>query len=152
MNTQNHQPNTLTNRSMPPGTIIPELAYGDVATAADWLCTTSGFQPRLRIGNHRFQLVFGDSAIVVIGHRDGSSFRLPEDAATHSIMVQVSDVDQHYTHALQAGARIINPPTDHPFGERQYTAEDLIGRRWTFSQSIADVAPQKWGGVLFEGE
>jgi hypothetical protein len=25
-----------------------------------------------------------------------------------------------------------------PFGERQYTAQDLGGHRWTFSQSIAE--------------
>ena len=32
-------------------------------------------------------------------------------------------------------------------GERQYTAVDLGGHVWTFSQSIADVAPEGWGGV-----
>ena len=32
-------------------------------------------------------------------------------------------------------------------GERGYTAEDLGGHRWTFSQSIADVAPESWGGT-----
>jgi hypothetical protein len=31
--------------------------------------------------------------------------------------------------------------------ERQYTAEDLGGHRWTFAQSIADVAPEEWGGL-----
>jgi hypothetical protein len=36
---------------------------------------------------------------------------------------------------------------DYPYGERQYTAEDLGGHRWTFSQSIADVAPEEWGGL-----
>jgi len=46
-------------------------------------------------------------------------------------------------------ARIIRPPTDFPYGERQYTAEDLAGRRWTFSQSIADVDPQEWLRVSF---
>ena len=32
-------------------------------------------------------------------------------------------------------------------GERQYTAVDLGGHVWTFSQSIADVAPEERGGV-----
>ena len=26
-----------------------------------------------------------------------------------------------------------------------YTAEDLGGNQWTFSQSLADVAPEAWG-------
>jgi uncharacterized glyoxalase superfamily protein PhnB len=33
-------------------------------------------------------------------------------------------------------------------GERQYSAEDLGGHVWTFSQSIADVDPASWGGIL----
>lgn len=140
------------NRSMPPGTIIPELAYGDVGAAAAWLCETFGFKRRLQIGNHRFQLLFGESSIVVTQHKDGPDFHISPSEASHAIMVQVTDVDvdSHYEQAKAAGARIISPPTDYPYGERQYTAEDLVGRRWTFSQSISDVDPQAWGGVLFE--
>src|SRR2546422_5768548 len=43
------------------------------------------------------------------------------------------------------GARIVHPPADMPFGERVYTVEDFAGHRWTFSESIADVAPEQWG-------
>jgi hypothetical protein len=46
------------------------------------------------------------------------------------------------------GAHIVHPPIDHFFGERQYTVVDLGGHRWTFSQSIADVDPESWGGVV----
>jgi hypothetical protein len=35
-------------------------------------------------------------------------------------------------------------------GRRTRYAEDLAGHRWTFSQSIADVDPQEWGGMLLE--
>ena len=64
-------------------------------------------------------------------------------------MVRVDDVDAHYERATGAGARIISPPTDYPYGERQYVVEDIGGHRWTFSQSIADIDPQTWGGTLF---
>lgn len=64
-----------------------------------------------------------------------------------SIMVRVDDVDGHHERARERGARIVQPPADFPYGERQYTAEDLSGRRWTFSQTIADVAPEDWGGA-----
>jgi uncharacterized glyoxalase superfamily protein PhnB len=37
-------------------------------------------------------------------------------------------------------------PTDMPFGERQYTAEDLEGHHWTFSETLTDIAPEEWGG------
>jgi uncharacterized glyoxalase superfamily protein PhnB len=49
-------------------------------------------------------------------------------------------------HAKQCGARILQEPADMPFGERQYTAQDHAGHWWTFSQHIADVAPEDWGG------
>ena len=35
-----------------------------------------------------------------------------------------------------------------PFRERQYTVEDPGGHQWTFSQSIADVAPEDRGATV----
>ncbi|MEO7913519.1 MAG: VOC family protein [Roseiflexaceae bacterium] len=147
MHAQSSQSGTIPNRSMPPGTIIPELVYGDLAAAVTWLCTTFGFKERLRIGNHRSQLIFGAASVIVVALPDGVS---QPSQANHSLMVRVEDLDRHYAHVSQSGARIISPPTDFPYGERQYTAEDLAGRRWTFSQSIADIDPQEWGGRLLE--
>lgn len=63
------------------------------------------------------------------------------------VAAAVDDVDAHCERAEQLGARIVARPTDHPFGERQYTAEDFAGRQWVFSQTIADVAPESWGGT-----
>jgi uncharacterized glyoxalase superfamily protein PhnB len=36
------------------------------------------------------------------------------------------------------------------YGERQYAAEDPVGHRWTFSETLEDVAPEAWGGTLLE--
>jgi uncharacterized glyoxalase superfamily protein PhnB len=137
------------NRSIPPSSGIPELAYDDVNAAADWLSEAFGFKVRLRIGNHRIQMRFGDGAIVATdGGRATGDDRPSETAgATHSVLVRVGDADRHHEQARRAGARIISPPTDHPYGERQYTAEDIGGHRWKFSQSIADVDPASWGGT-----
>ena len=130
----------LSNRSVPAAQVIPELPYDDVGEASDWLCAAFGFTERLRIGNHRAQLVFGDGAVIVVERGD--------DASTSSVLVRVEDADSHHARAAEHGARIVHPPTDYPYGERQYTAEDIGGHRWTFSQSIADVDPASWGGTL----
>jgi uncharacterized glyoxalase superfamily protein PhnB len=61
-------------------------------------------------------------------------------------MVRVTDVGWHYEHVQQCGTRILHPPETYTYGERQYTVEDLGGHRWTFTQSVADVAPEEWGG------
>jgi len=63
-------------------------------------------------------------------------------------MVRVSDVHGHCARARKAGALIVQEPTDFPYGERQYTAQDPSGHVWTFSESIADVDPAAWGGTL----
>ncbi len=131
---------------MPRCTVIPELAYPDVGEAADWLCDAFGFTVRLRIANHRAQLNVGDGAIVVTQKRDSRD----DIEIAHSMMVRVEDAHSHHERAKQRGARILGPPTDYPYGERQYTAQDPGGHYWTFSQSIADVAPEDWGGTLVE--
>jgi len=137
------------NRSMPPGVVIPELAYADVAEAVDWLCRSFGFVERLRIGDHRAQLSFGEGSVIVTGQAVDPA-DLPAGGLNHSVLVRVADVDAHHEHAKQAGALFISPPADYPYGERQYTADDLGGHRWTFSQTIADVDPDTWGGTLIE--
>lgn len=136
----------IQNRSVPSASVIPELAYDDVSEASDWLCNAFGFTQRLRIGNHRVQLVFGDGALVVIERGKTAGDR--PDSLTHAVLVRVDDADRHHEHAVQGGARILRPPTDYPYGERQYSAEDLGGHHWTFSESIADVDPASWGGTL----
>jgi uncharacterized glyoxalase superfamily protein PhnB len=61
--------------------------------------------------------------------------------------VRVEDADRHHAHAVEAGARIGQPPAEYPYGEKQYNAEDPWGRSWTFSESVADVDPASWGAT-----
>ncbi|HJT35139.1 MAG TPA: VOC family protein [Pirellulales bacterium] len=135
----------LSNRSIPCATVIPVLAYPDVNQAATWLCDAFGFSVRLRIGTHRVQLNVGDGAVIVREQRPNEV-----DAVSglgHSVTVRVADADAHCQQAKEHGARITQQPVTHPFGERQYNAEDFVGYSWTFSQSVADVHPAEWGGT-----
>ena len=133
----------LTNRSMPRCTVIPELPYSDVTEAAAWLCEAFGFTVRLRIANHRVQLNVGDGAMVVTEGGEPAQ----QGVVARGVMVRVDDVDAHHARAKEHGARIVRPPTDYPYGERQYSVVDPGGHRWTFSQSIADIHPSDWGGT-----
>lgn len=134
------------NRSIPASTVIPVLIYPDVRAAVGWLSAAFGFAERVRIGeNHRAQLRVGDGAVIV-GDVRGERRPPREGEVTHMVMVRVADVRAHCERARAQGARIVLEPTDMPFGERQYEAEDLAGHHWTFSQTIADVAPEEWGG------
>jgi uncharacterized glyoxalase superfamily protein PhnB len=133
----------LSNRSIPRSTVIPELGYADIGEAIEWLSRAFGFTLRIRIADHRAQLNVGDGAVALTTRPPGDT----SAALTHGVLVRVEDADAHCERARSHGARILRPPTDYPFGERQYTALDVGGHSWTFSQSIADVDPRDWGGT-----
>jgi uncharacterized glyoxalase superfamily protein PhnB len=137
------------NRSIPAATVIPVLIYPDVREAVAWLSAAFGLVERVRIGqNHRTQLRFGDGAVIVGDTRgDRRPPRPPRPGeVTHSVTVRVEDVRAHCERARENGARILMEPTDLEYGERQYGAEDPAGHQWTFSETLADVAPEEWGG------
>jgi uncharacterized glyoxalase superfamily protein PhnB len=134
------------NRSIPSATVIPVLIYPDVRQAVAWLSAAYGFEERVRIGeNHRAQLRFGDGGLIV-GDVHGERRPPLAGGASHSVTVRVDDVRAHCERARKHGARILMEPTDFEYGERQYSAEDFAGHRWTFSETLADVAPEEWGG------
>jgi hypothetical protein len=54
-----------TNRSAPNAAVIPVLYYPDVREAVEWLTTALPFTERLRIDDHRCQLVHDNGALVV---------------------------------------------------------------------------------------
>ena len=139
----------IINRSAPSATVVPILVYEDVEKAVDWLCGTFGFTERLRAARPgdrvtHAQLAIGEGAVML--GLQGGEFRPPRlNDVSQYVTVRVENVNTHCEHARQCGAQILKAPTDMPFGERQYTVEDPGGHRWTFSQFIADVAPEAWG-------
>ncbi|HEV7204936.1 MAG TPA: VOC family protein [Jatrophihabitans sp.] len=134
------------NRSIPAATVIPVLTYPDVRAAVAWLAASFGFVERVRIGvDHRAQLSVGDAAVIVADA--GGDRRPPEaHAVTQSVIVRVADVRAQRDRAAGQGAEIVMEPTDFPYGERQCGVRDPWGHHWTFSQTLADVAPEDWGG------
>jgi uncharacterized glyoxalase superfamily protein PhnB len=135
------------NRSIPSSSVIPVLVYPDVRAAVEWLEAAFGFAERVQIGDdHRSQLRVGDGAVIV-GDVRGDRRPPRRGEETHAVMVRVEDARAHCDRARAHGARILMEPTDFEYGERQYTAEDPAGHRWTFSETLRDVAPEEWGGV-----
>ncbi|HLQ55553.1 MAG TPA: VOC family protein [Streptosporangiaceae bacterium] len=138
------------NRSVPDAAVIPVLTYPDVRAAVAWLTEAFGFAERVRIGeNHRAQLRFGRGAVIVADVRGDRCAPRPGEV-THSVTVRVDDARAHCERARAHGARILMEPTDFEYGERQYNAEDPAGHQWTFSETLADVAPEEWGGKTVE--
>jgi uncharacterized glyoxalase superfamily protein PhnB len=141
----------IVNRSAPAATVVPVLVYEDVIKALEFLSGAFGFKERLRAPGPggrimHAQLEVGDGAIMI--GAQGGEYRAPSPGVSQFIAVRVDDVDAHFERAKAYGAQIIRPPSDHPFGERQYSVEDPGGHRWSFTQSVADVAPEAWGAIV----
>ena len=140
------------NRSMISAVVSPVLIYPDVREAVAWLSAAFGFTERLQIGEtHRSQLSFGEGNLIVGDVRKERQPPRPGEV-THQVMVRVDDANAHCENARAHGARILMEPTDFEYGERQYTAEDPAGHQWTFSETLDDVDPATWGGILVEPE
>jgi uncharacterized glyoxalase superfamily protein PhnB len=136
------------NRSIPAATVIPVLVYPDVREAVRWLEAAFGFVERVQIGeDHRAQLSFCDGGGLIVAdvRHDRRAPRPGEE--TGRVMVRVDDAAAHCERARASGAKILMEPRDFEYGERQYEAEDPAGHRWTFSESLRDVAPEEWGGT-----
>ena len=124
------------------------LTYPDVRGAVTWLNEAFGFEERLQIGeSHRSQLKVGDGAVIVADVRHERRAPGPEEV-THSVLVRVDDARAHCERARSHGAQILMEPTDFEYGERQYAAADPFGHRWTFTETLEDVDPASWGGIL----
>ncbi len=141
----------MMNRSAPAAALIPTLMYDDLAAAIAWLDGAFGFRVRLQVKSPdgyvgHAQLELGDAAIMLGESRSGLG---PPRGGNVGIKlcVRVGDVDAHCSRARQFGTRIELEPTTYPYGERQYTAIDSSGYHWTFTQTIADIAPEEWGAV-----
>ena len=134
------------NRSIPPATVIPVLVYPDVRQAVDWLASAFGFAERVRIGeSHRAQMSVSHDGAVIVADVSGEQHSPEPGTVTHVIKVRVEDVDAQFERARSFGARVVEPLTEHQYGERECAFEDLAGHRWQFTQTVRDVAPEEYG-------
>jgi uncharacterized glyoxalase superfamily protein PhnB len=134
------------NRSVPPATVIPVLAYPDVRAAVTWLTEAFGFAERVRVGeSHRAQMSIGEHGGMIVADVSGDQQPPQEGIVTHVIKVRVDDVDAQFERARAYGARVLEPPTTQVYGERECTVEDIAGHRWQFTETLRDVAPEEFG-------
>jgi len=141
----------IPNRSAPTAAIVPILVYEDVGKALEFLTRAFGFKERLRAEwggsiNHAQMDIGGGS--IMMGKQGGPFTVPPGDTVSQYAHVHVDNVDQHFAKAKAEGATILKEPQDMPFGVRQYTAKDIGGHWWTFSQNVRDVDPAEWGATV----
>ncbi len=125
--------------------ITPYLFYEDVPAALQWLADTFGFSERLRINGPDGSITHAEmqlaDGMIMLG-RPGDDYKSPKRLGqpTQSLYVYVDDVDKHFQHASEAGAKILQQLQDQPYGDRTYGAEDPEGHQWYFGQHVRDVS------------
>jgi len=82
------------------------------------------------------ELYAGDGVIWLhqVSPRFGLASPKTLGAATATTAVIVEDVDAPHRQARDAGADIVYPPVDQPYGHREYSARDPEGGLWSFMQ------------------
>lgn len=120
--------------------IVTILIYADIAAAHHFLVETFGFSAGALQRDDEGEVVHAE---VSLGHETVWLHRVaPEHglrgvaelgAATGMVLVFVDEVDGHHARSAAAGATILSPPTDQPYGQREYSASDLEGRIWSFA-------------------
>ena len=121
--------------------IIPGLQYADAPAAIDWLERAFGFTRQLVVpdddgGIAHAQLLLDGNIIMLGSVRADTVYGRKTPAAaggvTMTISVTLDDPDAHFARAVTAGADIIVPIKDMPYGGRAYDVRDCGGHVWTF--------------------
>ena len=123
--------------------VIPVLVYEDIEAAQSFLVRAFGFEAGL-LHREDGRVVHGEVSTggtalwlhrVTAEHGLASPRALPAESA--GLVVLVDDVDEHHRRAVDSGAEIRYPPTDMPYGLREYSACDSEGRKWSFATPLS---------------
>jgi uncharacterized glyoxalase superfamily protein PhnB len=134
------------------------VVYREAGAMIDWLCRAYGFALRLKVEGDdgsivHSELEYGDGVVMVAQQRLGAQVRwgvplhspLTSGGNTQNLMVYVDDVDAHCARARAEGARIVEEPAVHDYGDeywadRSYGAVDPEGHLWWFAQRLRSAA------------
>ncbi len=149
-------------RPTPPGwpRISSGIFYRDASKMIDWLCYAFGFELRLKVDGDvvngdvsvaHSELTYGEGLVMVGSEKYGAKSAFGVNcqspvsvgANTQTMMLFVDDVDLHCAQARAAGAKIVDEPRVHDYGEdfwadRSYGVLDPEGHMWWFTQRIRD--------------
>lgn len=126
--------------------IFPALKYDDAPGAIDWLDRAFGFSKHMVVPNDsggiaHAELRIGGALIMLgsMGQPDPANLWTTE---RQGLYVQITDIDEHYARAKAAGAEIVRPLADTPYGAREYSVRDPGGHLWSFG-TYDPFAPQE---------
>jgi DNA-binding transcriptional MerR regulator len=120
------------------------LVYDDIEAVHDHLVAVFGFGPGTITRDESGRVVHGELHVgdgVIWMHPPSTEFKLASPASlgasSHCMAVMVDDVDRHHERSVAAGATVVYPPKNMPYGVREYGARDLEGGLWSFMTPLS---------------
>ncbi len=130
--------------------VTPYLIVDGAADAVRFYAEVLGATERMRmpapggkVGHAELQL--GDSLVMLADEFPDMGQLGPNTVGGTpvTISVYVEDVDAVCERARQAGAAVLQPPTDQFYGDRSAQFEDPFGHRWSIATHVEDVPPDE---------
>jgi len=119
------------------------LGYDDIEAARDFFITALGFAEEWSSADDSGKLtrshVRFEDTVLMLDKPGVHGVKSPCEVGgvTHLLVIEVPDADAHFSGALSAGAEILVPPTDRPWG-RDYELRDPGGHIFSFFSSTKD--------------
>lgn len=123
-------------------TVIPAMRYRNAPAMIDWLGKVFGFERHAvyeganGVIDHA-ELKLNGGMVMLGSTKDdeyGRVFKSPGDlggAETRSVYIVVENADAAYKRAIDAGAPVVRPLADMPYGSREFTIKDPEGHSWS---------------------
>jgi uncharacterized glyoxalase superfamily protein PhnB len=123
-------------------TLIPALRYRNAPAAIDWLCQVFGFERHAVFEGENgtiahAELTLGNGIIMLGSQKDDEHalrFKSPLEIGgieTRSVYIVLADADAAHARAVAAGAVVIRPLQNTPYGSREFAVKDPEGHSWS---------------------
>jgi PhnB protein len=140
-----------TPTAAPPGyhTVTPCLIVDNAADAIAFYRNAFDAQEAMRLEHAgrilHAEIRLGDSTIMLGETTPDGMYRSPTSlgGTPVTLMVYVADADAIFNQALAAGARAIQPMTDHFYGDRMGKLADPFGHIWNIGTRKEEVSPDE---------
>jgi uncharacterized glyoxalase superfamily protein PhnB/catechol 2,3-dioxygenase-like lactoylglutathione lyase family enzyme len=140
-----------------PPALTPYIVVSDARRAMDWYAEVFDAQPRGELYVNadgtigHAEVAVGDGVLMFAEHSDlwpDVPVRAPDNPATfsHTLHLQVEDVDGTTERARRSGASVEREPTDAPYG-RGSVIVDPFGHRWMLLRPPAGATRFRQGDV-----
>ena len=124
---------------MSPQVLFPALRYDDAHAAIDWLEEALGMEQGMVSESPEGVVVHAELTIAGATLMLGSNSRAtttgwscpPAGARVYIALDSADAVDELFARAEAAGADVLMPPTDQPYGSHEFSVADPEGNAWS---------------------